>query len=150
MKKIQTLVAVAGLVAVTPASGFAGPMGSIVLGLVAGVVCFIFCTAIKNAGGYDDSLDVFAVHGVGGILGTLLIPFLASFGPLAPGLGDTTFADKLLAQMTGVVSVCLYSGILSAGILLTIRRVIALRVSAEDESNGLDSSTHGESAHGYG
>ncbi len=141
---------IAGLATITPAAGSVGPAGALLIGAVAACTCYMAVVYVRGRWKIDDSLDVFAVHGVGGILGTLLIPFLASFGPLAPGLGDISFAEKLLAQLTGVVSVCLYSAILSAGILLTIRRVIALRVSAEDETNGLDSSTHGESAHGHG
>ena len=80
--------AVAGLVAITPACGFSGPMGSIVLGLVAGVVCFIFCTAVKNALGYDDSLDVFGIHCIGGIIGAIATGIL-----VAPFLGGTGLAD---------------------------------------------------------
>lgn len=141
---------IAGLATITPAAGSVGPAGALLIGGLASVTCYMAVVYVRGRLKIDDSLDVFAVHGVGGILGTLLIPFLASFGPMAPGLGGTPFADKLFAQLTGVVSVSLYSAILSAAILLTIRRVIALRVSPEHETNGLDSSTHGESAYGHG
>lgn len=141
---------IAGLATITPAAGSVGPAGALLIGGLASVTCYMAVVYVRGRLKIDDSLDVFAVHGVGGILGTLLIPFLASFGPMAPGLGGTPFADKLFAQLTGVVSVSLYSAILSAAILLIIRRVIALRVSPEHETNGLDSSTHGESAYGHG
>ncbi len=114
--------AVAGLVAVTPASGFAGPMGAIVLGLVAGVVCFFFCTAVKNALGYDDALDVFGVHCVGGIVGALGTGILVN-----PALGGTGIIDyatgkvadydlgaQMISQFKAVVITLLWSGIGSA------------------------------------
>ena len=141
---------IAGLATITPAAGSVGPAGALLIGALASVTCYAAVVYVRGRLKIDDSLDVFAVHGVGGILGTLLIPFLAAFGPMAPGLGGTPFADKLLAQLAGVVSVSLYSAVLSAGILLAIRPFIALRVSPEHETNGLDTSTHGESAHGHG
>ncbi len=141
---------IAGLATITPAAGSVGPAGAVLIGILAAGTCYMAVVYVRGRLKIDDSLDVFAVHGVGGILGTLLIPFLAGLGPMAPGLGGMPFGDKLLAQLTGVVSVCLYSVIVSAAILLAIGRVIPLRVRAEDETNGLDSSTHGESAYGHG
>ena len=141
---------IAGLATITPAAGSVGPAGALLIGALASVTCYAAVVYVRGRLKIDDSLDVFAVHGVGGILGTLLIPFLATFGPMAPGLGGTPFADKLLAQLAGVLSVSAYSAVLSAGILLAIRPFIALRVSPEHETNGLDTSTHGESAHGHG
>lgn len=152
---------VAGLVAVTPASGFAGPMGSIVLGLVAGVVCFVFCTGIKNAVGYDDSLDVFGVHCVGGILGAIGTGILAN-----PDFGGTGILDYVSQPGTAVVAAydmtaqvitqtkavgvtLLWSGIVSAILYKLIDIVIGLRPSEEKEREGLDITAHGERAYNY-
>ena len=95
----------------------------------------------------DDSLDVFAVHGVGGILGTLAIPFLAALGPMAPGLGGTAIASQFGVQLLGVVAVGAYSAIVTVGLLFAIKVFIPLRVSADEEEAGLDASSHGESAY---
>jgi ammonium transporter, Amt family len=141
---------IAGLATITPAAGSVGPAGALVIGALASVVCYAAVVYIRSRLKIDDSLDVFAVHGVGGILGTLSVPFLAGFGPMAPGLGGMSFGDKAVAQLTGVVSVCVYSALISAGILLAVRQMMRLRVSAEDEANGLDTATHGESAAGHG
>jgi Amt family ammonium transporter len=141
---------IAGLATITPAAGSVGPAGALVIGALASATCYGAVIFVRGRLKIDDSLDVFAVHGVGGILGTLLIPFLASFGPMAPGLGGMTFGGKLGAQLTGVVSVSAYSVAVSFIILAALRQVIRLRVSAEHETNGLDTSTHGESAHGHG
>ncbi len=153
--------AVAGLVAVTPASGFAGPMGSIVLGLVAGVVCFIFATAVKNAIGYDDSLDVFGVHCIGGILGALGTGILVS--PDLGGTGILDYAAKpgeavvaaydMVAQLTNqakAVGLTLaWSGIGSAVLYLLIKVTIGLRPDEQGEREGLDVTEHGERAYNY-
>ena len=141
---------IAGLATITPAAGSVGPAGALVIGALASVVCYAAVVYIRSRLKIDDSLDVFAVHGVGGILGTLSVPLLAGFGPMAPGLGSMSFGDKAVAQLTGVVSVCIYSALISAGILLVVRQMMRLRVSAEDEANGLDTATHGESAAGHG
>lgn len=141
---------IAGLATITPAAGSVGPAGALIIGALAASVCYIAVVFVRGRLKIDDSLDVFAVHGVGGILGTLAIPFLAFLGPLAPGLGGMSIGEKFAAQLTGVASVCLYSAALSAIILLGMRQFMRLRVSPEDETNGLDSSTHGESAHGHG
>jgi Amt family ammonium transporter len=122
----------------------------LIIGTLASGVCYTAVIYIRGRLKIDDSLDVFAVHGVGGILGTLIIPFLAGLGPMAPGLGEMTFASKLGAQITGVASVSAFSGVVSALILLGVRQFVALRVRIEEETNGLDTSTHGESAHGHG
>jgi ammonium transporter, Amt family len=150
---------VAGLVAVTPASGFAGPMGSIVLGLVSGVVCFFACTTIKNALGYDDSLDVFGVHCVGGILGAIATGILVN-----PALGGTgipdyiskpgelavaayEFGPAVLAQVKAVAFTLVYSGVISAILFKVVDLVIGLRVPADQEREGLDIAEHGERAY---
>lgn len=141
---------IAGLATITPAAGSVGPVGALIIGTLASGVCYTAVIYIRGRLKIDDSLDVFAVHGVGGILGTLIIPFLAGLGPMAPGLGEMTFASKLGAQITGVASVSAFSGVVSALILLGVRQFVALRVRIEEETNGLDTSTHGESAHGHG
>jgi len=152
---------VAGLVAVTPASGFAGPMGSVVLGLVAGVVCFIFCTSVKNALKYDDSLDVFGVHCIGGILGAIGTGILAD-----PALGGAGIADYLskpgelvvapfdmatqvMTQAKAVGFTILWSGIGSAILFALVGAIVGLRPAEEKEREGLDVTQHGERAYNY-
>jgi Amt family ammonium transporter len=141
---------IAGLATITPAAGSVGPAGALVIGTLAAFVCYAAVVYVRGRLKIDDSLDVFAVHGVGGILGTLCLPALAGFGPMAPGLGGMSFADKAVAQLTGVASVCVYSVVVSAAILFVVRQMMRLRVSAEDEATGLDTATHGESAAGHG
>lgn len=139
---------IAGLATITPAAGFIGPAGALVYGAMAGLVCFYAVQLFKMKLGIDDSLDVFAVHGVGGIMGTLLaaifaLPSLGGFG-LAEGVSAT---DQLLVQFIGVSSVVVWSAIASWLILLVIKAVFGLRVSDEEEYEGLDVISHGE--HGY-
>jgi Amt family ammonium transporter len=147
--------AVAGLVAVTPASGYAGPMGAIVLGVIAGVVCFIFCSAVKNAFGYDDALDVFGVHCVGGILGAILTGVLVN-----PALGGTgimnyetgkiaeyVFSTQVIAQVKAVGLTLVWSGIGTLIILKVIDVIIGLRAPTDSEREGLDLTDHGERAY---
>ncbi len=153
--------AVAGLVAVTPASGFAGPMGSICLGLVAGIVCFVFCTSIKNAIGYDDSLDVFGVHCVGGIIGAiatgiLVAPALGGVGlvdyTLKPGEaapGEYVMVLQVITQLKAVGLTLLWSGIGSAILFKLVDIVIGLRPETDREREGLDLTEHGERAYNY-
>ena len=139
---------VAGLATITPAAGSVGPAGAIIIGMLAAVICYAAVSVIRQRLKIDDSLDVFAVHGVGGILGSLLIPFLATIGPLAPGLDMSTGA-QFGVQLLGVAVVAIYSAIVTAAILFAIKLFIPLRVSTEDEETGLDSSTHGESAYHF-
>ena len=153
--------AIAGLVAVTPASGFAGPMGSVVLGLVVGVVCFIMCSSVKNAFGYDDSLDVFGVHCVGGIIGALATgilvdPSLGGVGlpnyELKPGdlaRGPYSLPGQLLIQAEAVGLTLLWSGLGSAILYKLVDLTIGLRVTQEEEREGLDIADHGERAYNY-
>jgi ammonium transporter, Amt family len=130
--------AVAGLVAVTPASGFVGPTAAVVIGLIAGVVCFISATSLKHAFAYDDSLDAFGVHGVGGIIGALLTGVFVS--------KEISGADgSLLIQLKGVAVTVIYGFVVSYVILKVIDLTIGLRVSEEQEREGLDISLHGES-----
>jgi Amt family ammonium transporter len=151
--------AVAGLVAVTPASGFAGPMGSIALGLVAGSVCFVFCSTVKNALGYDDSLDVFGIHCIGGILGALATGILVNsdLGGVGipdyetkPGelvVGAYVFGTAFLAQIKAVLLTIVWSGVGSFVLYKLVDVIVGLRVSHEDEREGLDIAEHGERAY---
>ncbi len=150
--------AVAGLVAVTPAAGYAGPAGSIVLGIVAGLVCFVFCSTIKNRFGYDDALDVFGVHCIGGIVGALLTGVLA-----APSLGgqgifdyeagkvEETYniAKHLLIQGKAVLLTLIWSGIGSAILYKIVDVIVGLRPTIDEEREGLDIADHGERAYNY-
>jgi Amt family ammonium transporter len=153
--------AVAGLVAVTPASGFAGPMGSIVLGLAAGAVCFFFCSTVKNAFGYDDSLDVFGVHCIGGILGALATGILVN--PSLGGVGipdyiskpgelavaEYVFGPAFMAQVKAILLTLVWSGVGSAVIYKVVDVIVGLRVSTEKEREGLDIAEHDERAYNY-
>ena len=140
---------IAGLATITPAAGSVGPLAAIIIGTLAALACYYAVTLIRTKLKIDDSLDVFAVHGVGGILGTLLIPFLAGVGPMAPGLGETSIGDQFTVQLTGVMAVCAWSAIASVIILFIVKLITPLRVSADDEETGLDTATHGESAYGH-
>ncbi len=130
--------AVAGLVAITPASGFVGPTPAVIIGVAAGVVCFIAATSLKHALGYDDSLDAFGVHGIGGIVGALLTGVFVS--------KEISGADgSILIQLKGVAVTVIYGGAVSFIILKIIDMTMGLRVSEEQEREGLDISLHGES-----
>ncbi|MDQ8699564.1 ammonium transporter [Hyphomicrobium sp. LHD-15] len=146
---------VVGLVAVTPASGFAGPMGSIVLGFVAGIFGFVACTSLKSALGYDDSLDVFGVHCVGGIVGAigtgiLVNPHFGGTGVVdyisQPGQITVTYdmATQMKAQLKAVALTLVWSGVFSAIIYKFVDLVIGLRLPREKERAGLDVTEHGE------
>jgi Amt family ammonium transporter len=149
--------AVAGLVAVTPASGYAGPMGAIVLGLVAGAVCYLFVSAVKNTFGYDDALDVFGVHCIGGIVGALgtgilVNPALGGTGIMdyaAGKIADYDFLTQIYAQFKAVLMTLVWSGIGTLVILKVIDIVIGLRPTPEVEREGLDLTDHGERAYNY-
>ena len=154
----RTVSAVAGLVAVTPAAGYAGPMGAIVLGLVVGVVCLFFVTVVKNALGYDDSLDVFGVHCIGGIIGALGTGILVN--PALGGVGITDYTNitgnnagtydlvtQMIAQSKAVLATLLWSGIGSAILYKVVDLIVGLRPPIEQEREGLDISEHGERAY---
>ncbi len=137
--------AVAGLVAITPASGTAGPMGALLIGFAAGVVCFLASTKLKRAMGYDDSLDVFGVHAVGGILGAILTGLCVDKSLGGVGLAEgMTIGSQLWAQTKGALFTIVYSGVLSFVILKVIDVVIGLRVTEEQETEGLDIALHDE------
>jgi len=147
--------AVAGLVAVTPAAGYAGPMGAIVLGLLVGVVCLFFVTVVKNAFGYDDSLDVFGVHCIGGIIGAigtgiLVNPALGGTGIMdyvAGKIADYEFGAQLVSQTWGVCTTLVWSGVGSAIIYKIVDVVVGLRANVETEREGLDITEHTERAY---
>lgn len=147
--------AIAGLVAITPACGFVGPMGSIVLGLIAGAVCFWAVTSLKNILGYDDSLDVFGVHGIGGIIGALGTGIFASpalggagvYDYVANAVGEYDMTAQVISQAWGVGTVILWSGIVSFIAYKIVDMLIGLRVSEEIERQGLDTTEHGETAY---
>ena len=138
--------AVAGLVAITPASGAVGPMGALAIGAAAGVGCFFSATRLKQALGYDDALDVFGVHAVGGIIGALLTGVFAatSLGGAGFGDGNTTMGDQVMAQFIGVAATLIFTVIMTVIILKVIDMVIGLRVDEEQESEGLDIALHEE------
>ena len=134
---------VAGLVAVTPAAGTCGPMGAIILGLAAGVICFFAATSLKRAIVSDDSLDAFGVHAVGGIVGALLTGVFAA--PALGGFGTVTdIGAQLFIQFKGVAFTIVYTGIVSFVILKVLDLVIGLRVTEEEETVGLDLALHNE------
>jgi len=136
--------AVAGLVAITPASGFVGPMGALIIGLVAGVVCFWGATSLKKMLGYDDSLDAFGVHGIGGIVGAMLTGVFAvkDIGGTAGMLEGNS--GQVMTQALGVGATLAYGAIATFIILKVIDMVIGLRVTEEQEREGLDVALHGE------
>jgi Amt family ammonium transporter len=137
--------AVAGLVAITPASGTAGPMGALLLGAIAGVVCFLASTKLKRALGYDDSLDVFGVHAVGGIVGAILTGVFADVSFGGAGLAEgMTISSQVMIQIKGVMATIIFSGVGSFVILKVVDMLIGLRVSEEAETEGLDLSQHDE------
>lgn len=138
--------AIAGLVGITPAAGTVGPAGALVIGLLAGVLAFIFATSVKRALGYDDSLDVFGVHGIAGIVGAILtgvFAFPALGGVWEPGEG-ATIASQVWIQTKSVLFTIVYTGVLSFIILKIVDVVIGLRVTTEEEEEGLDLSLHDE------
>jgi Amt family ammonium transporter len=136
--------AVAGLVAITPASGFVGPSGALIIGLAAGAVCFWTAVYMKEMIGYDDSLDAFGVHAIGGILGALLTGVFAvkAIGGTAGVLEGN--GAQLLIQAKGVAVTIIYDAIVTFVILKVVDMLLGLRVSEEQEREGLDISLHGE------
>jgi len=136
---------VAGLGTITPASGFVGPMGALAIGAAAGVVCFFATNYMKRALGVDDSLDVFPVHGVGGILGTTLTGvFVAgAFGGMGYPEGQS-MGGQVLVQLTGVAATVIWSGVLTWVLLKLCDALAGMRVGAEHETEGLDTVLHNE------
>ena len=139
--------AVAGLVAITPASGYVGPVGALVIGLAAGVLCYWGANGLKHQFGYDDSLDVFGVHGIGGAVGALLTGVFAS-NALGGSVEDLNIVSQLGLQAVGVVATLVYSGVMTFILAKVVDGMIGIRVTAEEESTGLDLALHNE--RGYG
>ena len=135
--------AVAGLVAITPASGTAGPQGALLIGAAAGVGCFFASTTIKRAMGYDDSLDVFGVHAVGGIIGAILTGVCASTEWGGSGI-DGTISSQVMIQTKSVLFTIIYTGVLTTIILKILDAFMGLRVTEEEEVGGLDVNSHNE------
>jgi len=136
---------VAGLATITPASGNVGPMGAVIIGFLAGFVCYFMCGIIKNRLKIDDALDVFAVHGVGGIMGTLL---LSVFGlPFFGGSGVQDALSQLVIQLKGVGFTLVWSAVGTVLIILVVRAMVGLRVEEDAEHSGLDQNEHGEKAY---
>jgi ammonium transporter, Amt family len=131
--------AVAGLVAITPAAGFVNPTGALIIGLIAGVGCYIAAVHVKRAIGYDDSLDVFGVHGVGGIIGAILTGVFAD-----ASINSLSEGASVANQFYGVIVTVVYTAVVSAIILFVIKAIIGLRPTAAQEEEGLDISLHGE------
>lgn len=137
--------AVAGLVAITPASGFVGPMGAIAIGLASGLLCFWAATSLKQALGFDDSLDAFGVHGVGGIVGAILTGVFAAESLGGVGLAEgVNVGTQVWKQFIGVIVTIAYCGVMSFIILKIVDAIVGLRVSEGDEERGLDISLHNE------
>lgn len=138
--------AVGGLVAITPASGSVGPMGAIAIGAAAGLLCYWGATGLKHMLGYDDSLDVFGVHGVGGIVGALLTGVFSAVALGGSGLGEgnDSIGAQFIAQSIGVVATLVYTAVLTLIILKVVDVIIGLRVDEADETEGLDVALHDE------
>ena len=138
---------VAGLASITPASGSVGPVGAIIIGLLAGLICYFMCGVVKTKMGIDDSLDVFAVHGVGGAIGTIS---LAIFGNITfGGLGIDNIGEQLLIQIKGVGAVIIWSAVGTYIIVKICQSITGLRVSDEDINHGLDKAEHGETSYNF-
>lgn len=138
--------AVAGLVAITPASGTVGPIGALAIGFASGLICYIAATSMKHAFGYDDSLDVFGVHGVGGIVGAVLTGVFTASAFGGAGL-DVGIGSQVFAQIKSIVLTIVWSGLVAVVSLFIIDKIIGLRVDPEDEEQGLDLSDHGEAGY---
>jgi len=143
--------AIAGLATITPASGYVGPAGALIIGVIAGFVCFYVTGFVKQRLRIDDSLDVFAVHGVGGMVGSLLVAILAASALGGVGYApDMTMGRQLAAQAIGVAVAAVWSAVATFVIVKLLAATTGLRVSAEAESDGLDLATHGERAYDHG
>jgi Amt family ammonium transporter len=153
--------AVAGLVAITPAAGYGAPMTSIVLGFVVSPICYIFVTQVKIKLGYDDTLDVFGVHCIGGIVGAIATGIVASPALGGQGVFDYTkfpaafdastysIGTQVVTQIKAVLLTLVWSGVVSAILYFVIGKTIGLRPTVEDENQGLDITSHGERAYNY-
>jgi Amt family ammonium transporter len=142
--------AVAGLVAITPASGSVGPMGALAIGAVSGTLCFFAATRLKKIFGYDDSLDVFGVHGVGGMIGALLTGVFCAESLGGSGFGvEGGMMDQVLVQSIGILATVIYSGIASFILLKLVDKLLGLRVLHQEEEAGLDVTSHNERGYNF-
>jgi Amt family ammonium transporter len=137
--------ALAGLVGITPGCAYVGPIGAIMIGLAAGAVCFFFVSVVKRKFGYDDTLDVFGLHGIGGMVGAILTGVFCI--PALGGSEDVAVLPQLIAQFKGVTFTIVYCFVISWILLKLIDKTIGLRVDAETETIGLDQSEHRENAY---
>ena len=139
--------AIAGLATITPAAGYVGPGAAIIIGAAASIVCFMAVGLVKNGFKIDDSLDVFAVHGVGGMLGSLMLALFISEGFGGTGYAEEmAFGSQFVAQLIGVGAVAIWSAVATAILGFGISFILPMRVSEDDERDGLDISNHGERA----
>jgi|TARA_B100001109_G_C18840461_1_gene464081 Amt family ammonium transporter len=139
---------IAGLASITPASGFVGPLGAVIIGLVSGYLCYVAVGYVKNALKIDDSLDVFAVHGLGGTLGILLLPFLIGSNLGGVGLSEgQTVMSFFTTQLTGTISVLLFTAVVTVILALVVKSFFGLRVEDDQIEEGLDLSSHGQSGY---
>jgi Amt family ammonium transporter len=139
---------VAGLGTITPASGFVGPLGALVIGVTAGLVCFFATNFMKRSLRLDDSLDVFPVHGVGGIIGTLLTGVFAATALGGVGFADgVTMGEQVMTQLTGIFVTAAWSGTVTFVLLKLIDGMVGLRVTIEQETEGLDTVLHNETGY---
>ena len=134
---------IAGLAAVTPAAGYVGPVGALAIGITAGLLCYWGANGLKRRFGYDDSLDVFGVHGIGGIVGTLFTAVFAS-STFGGSMNNLNTWDQFVAQTTGITVTAIYSGIVTFALVKIVDAMVGIRVTAEEESIGLDLSLHDE------
>ncbi len=141
--------AIAGLAAITPASGVSGPVGALIIGVASGAICWYFSIKVKTMLGYDDSLDVVGVHGVGGLVGTLLaaVVAVAALGGTENGAENYNMGAQLFTQAKGSLFTIVFTAVVTVVILLIIKHTVGLRVDEADESIGLDQSAHGETAY---
>jgi ammonium transporter, Amt family len=137
---------IAGLAAITPASGMVGPVGAVIIGAASGAICWAACAKLKKKFGYDDSLDVFGVHGVGGFVGTILVAVVGSKS-FAGGFGDFAIGSQLATQFLAALYTIILSGVASYVLLKIVGAITPLRVSPDEESQGLDVAEHGETAY---
>ena len=138
---------VAGLGTITPASGFVGPVGALIIGSLAGVICYEATQYIKQSLGIDDSLDVFPVHGVGGILGTTLTGIFVAESWGGAGLGGVSMSSQVMIQIIGVVTTIIWCGVFTYIILKVVDNVTGLRLNEDDEETGIDLTQHGEAGY---
>jgi len=142
---------IAGLVAVTPAAGTVGPVGAIALGAIASIVCYFFVTVVKHKFSYDDSLDVFGIHGIGGIIGAIGTGILSAdtFGGVKAVADGYSIGGQTWIQVQAVVVTIVWCGVVSAILYKLVDMIVGLRVSGDQEREGLDTTSHGESAYHY-